>query len=620
MRGNFDFLRRVISNCRQDWRSLVLTDLAYKALAIILLLPLVGVLFRSLLALSGKTVLADFDLLDYFLGPAGWVCAVAVGALWVSVMALEQSSMLGVLAASGQGQRLQLVGALRLVNRRKMSVLRLSFRLVATSLLLAAPFLAAGGVIYGTLLTRFDINFYLTEKPPVFWLASGLIALDLLAMVVVQLRFLANRFLALPIGVLENLDPASALRSSRQRVVGMRMNISFWLIGWLVLSLVGPAVLLAAINGAGRAFLTEFTGSVSMLVLAMGGLVVTWVIGSLTINVASTVFFAAMLFQFYLSSGNTGAYSDDLAFNVGDESTKPTRLRITGRRLAVALVSGIVISAITGVSFLRSFDIDDRTLVAAHRGGAADAPENTLAAIELAIVHGADFVEIDVQETADSVVVVIHDSDLKKIAGVDLKVWDATMQDLATIDIGSRFDPAFKDQRVPTLDQVLQLCRDRVRVIIELKYYGHNVSLEQKVVDLVESNGMESQIVVMSLKSEGLQKMKRLRPAWIYGLLSATAIGDLTKTEFDFLAVNGGMATREFIRSAHNAGKDVYVWTVNDALTMSQMIGRGADCLITDQPKLGKSILVQRDQMSPLERLTSEVSSFFGLRPKFAEQ
>ena len=366
--------------------------------------------------------------------------------------------------------------------------------------------------------------------------------------------------------------------------------------------------------------LAESPDSITILVLTMGGLLVAWGIGNLAISVASTVAFAEMLFQFHTFSGNAGAFADDLDFGVDHKTTRSARFKITARRLVLALVAGLVIAAITGVAFLKSFDIDDRTIIAAHRGGAADAPENTLAAIELAIVNGADFVEIDVQETADGVVVVIHDSDLKKVAGVDLKIWEATMEKLANIDIGSRFAPEFKDQRVPTLNQVLQLCRDRVRVIIELKYYGHTQSLEQKVVDLVELNGMESQIVVMSLKSEGLQKMKQIRPTWTCGLLTAKAIGNLTTTEFDFLAVSGKMATREFIRSAHDAGKEVYVWTINDALTMSQMIGCGADCLITDKPKLARSILEHRDRLSPVERLLSQLSSFFGLHLEFDDQ
>lgn len=84
----------------------------------------------------------------------------------------------------------------------------------------------------------------------------------------------------------------------------------------------------------------------------------------------------------------------------------------------------------------------------------------------------------------------IHDSDFMKVAGVELKIWDTTLADLAEIDIGERFNPAFARERTPLLRDVLEQTRDRSKLLIELKYYGHDEALEQKVVDLVEAAGM----------------------------------------------------------------------------------------------------------------------------------
>ena len=109
--------------------------------------------------------------------------------------------------------------------------------------------------------------------------------------------------------------------------------------------------------------------------------------------------------------------------------------------------------------------------------------------------------------------------------------------DLADIDIGSSFAPEFADQRVPTLRQVLELAKGRAGVFIELKYYGHDVSLEEKVVALVEETGMTDDIVIMSLSYDGVRAAAALRPDWTYGLLNAVAIGDLTRLDVDFLAL-----------------------------------------------------------------------------------
>ena len=178
-------------------------------------------------------------------------------------------------------------------------------------------------------------------------------------------------------------------------------------------------------------------------------------------------------------------------------------------------------------------------------GSSAAAPENTMAAVRQALVDRADWVEIDVQETADGHVVLFHDSDFMKLAGVDLKIWDATLADLKDIDVGSWFGPDFKDERVPTLDEVLKECKGKAGVNIELKYYGHDEQLEQRVAEIVEANGMQDHVVFMSLKQDAVKKMKSLRPQWKVGLLMSVSAGDLKNIHADFLAVN-----REFCPSA----------------------------------------------------------------------
>ena len=214
---------------------------------------------------------------------------------------------------------------------------------------------------------------------------------------------------------------------------------------------------------------------------------------------------------------------------------------------------------------------------------------------------------------------VFHDSDFMKLAGVELKIWDVTLAELKGIDIGSRFAPEFQGERVPTLADVLDECRGKVGVVIELKYYGHTQQLEQRVADIVESHGMVAEVIIMSLKIDAVRKMKSLRPEWTVGLLMSVAAGDLKDSGADFLAVNAKFANRRFVSSSHRKGRNVFVWTINDAPTMSTMIGRGVDGLITDKPALAKSVLAQRAQMSPLERLLLELAGIFGVSAEIGE-
>jgi glycerophosphoryl diester phosphodiesterase len=113
--------------------------------------------------------------------------------------------------------------------------------------------------------------------------------------------------------------------------------------------------------------------------------------------------------------------------------------------------------------------------------------------------------------------------------------------------------------------------------------------------------------------------MKSLRPEWTVGLLTSVAVGGLMNLDADFYAVNASLANRRFIRSAHEKGKKVHAWTVNDAATMSTMMGRKVDNLITDKPALARAVLRQRATMSAPERLLLELAGFLGVRPELGE-
>src|SRR6185503_9581025 len=108
-------------------------------------------------------------------------------------------------------------------------------------------------------------------------------------------------------------------------------------------------------------------------------------------------------------------------------------------------------------------------LIIAHRGASAEAPENTLAAFRLAADQKTDFIELDVQESADGQVLVAHDSDLMKVAQEPTKIWEGDAATLRSIDIGSYKDRRFASERVPTLAEALAVCKGRCRVVVELK-------------------------------------------------------------------------------------------------------------------------------------------------------
>ena len=610
-----DVFSRATRDFLRVWRELLTTDLIYKVVAFVLLIPLAGLALSLFVSTSGGPALSDQDILFFVLTPIGLVALVVVGAVTLTIVALEQACLMTIGMAAVDTAHVSTTAALWFGAGRAGSVLKVALRLVTNVLLVATPFLLAGGIIYLTLLTEFDINFYLTEKPPAFWYAASIIGTLLLVMAVALIYRLVGWIFALPLHLFEAMEPREALKASQERTKGNRWTVFGVMAGWFGFTAFLSAVALGVVNLLGRAILPSLADSMGILVFTMGGLVLIWSVANLVVGLISASAFALLAVRLYDRLGR----SQDARF-AWPEVSEPRRAR-SGRVLSTkTLLAGLAVAAIAagvvGGLFVDRIHLDDDVLIMAHRGAAGAAPENTLASVERGIADGTDFVEIDVQETADGEVVVIHDSDLKKVGGVNLKIWGATYEELQRIDVGRWFSPEFADEHVPKLEQVLELCRDKAGVNIELKYYGHDQRLEERVVEIVERTRMESQIVVMSLKYDAVQKMRRLRPEWTIGLLTATAVGNLTRLDADFLAVHTGLVTSSFVRAAHNRGKKVFAWTVNDPIQMSTMITLGVDALITDEPALARAVLLERAEMNPAERLLLSLSPYFGVTPE----
>ena len=608
VRESGDIRRAVLQPLRRTWQQVFMTHLAYTVLGFLLLAPLVGLVGRLLLQLSGRTAVADLDIAYFLLSPLGAASLILIAALLIAILALESASLMAIGAATARGRHLGTIGALRFAAVRAASILAFAARLVVRVLVIVLPFLAVAAAAAWLLITDHDINYYLAERPPAFWWAAGVIALVLVVMLVILVRRLVGWTLAFPLVVLRQTPPARSFAESERLTVSRRGTILLAFLLWGVAVLALGAALIGIVELLGSWLVPRFSGSVQGLVPVLGLLIVLLSVGNLLLSAFYTGSFAYLLeglFERYGPGVHDAMFADQrLSENV-------LGWRVTPARLGIVLIGGAAVAIGAGAWLLNDIQVADRVAIVAHRGAAGKAPENTQAAVRQAIADKTDWVEIDVQETADGRVVVVHDTDFMKLSGVPLKTWEGTLEQIRGIDVGSWFGTEFADERVPTLREVLETARGRAGVVIELKYYGHDQALEQRVVDIVEDADMVAEVALMSLKYEGIRKIRALRPDWSIGLLSATAVGDLAGLDVDFLAVNTGMAKPGFIRRAHAAGKQVFVWTLNDPVSISRMISLGVDGVITDEPEMAREVLADRADMSSVQRLMLHAAVLF---------
>lgn len=596
-----DILRHAFLDFRRSWRSLVLTDLAYKMVAFAILTPATALLLRWIMSGGEGRVLADADILRFFVTTKPGVLTLLVGgAILAGITALELACLMAIGLCTAGGRTLHVRGALVFGAARAAKVLALTGHMVLRVLIGLVPFLLLAGAAYGGLLRDYDINYYLAERPPAFWVAAAIVALLVAALAALLVRTIARWAFALPLVLFEGILPRRALGESARRSRGSRTVVVLSLASWAIVASVLGSVARWLPEYLGRALAPQASGSLTLLIVLITALALFWALLGLAVAVANASLFALVVVRLYLGVGEPQrplAFDIETADRAGEGRVLPRPLRIGIVVIAALSVVGVVLLAV-GVARR-----NQPVAVIAHRGASATAPENSLAAFRLAVEQGADFVELDVQESADGEVLVVHDADLMKLGGNPMKIWETEAAAIRGVDIGSRVGPQFSGERVPTLAEALAVVKGRSRVIIELKSYGHDQRLEERVVEIVEAAEMVDDCVTMSLDHDMVRKMKRIRPTWRAGVLVAKAIGDLTHLGADFVAVEARMATRPFVMKAHRAEQEVYVWTVNDPAWMLAAMSRGVDGLITDKPDLAREVTAKRAGMSDAQRV-----------------
>lgn len=283
------------------------------------------------------------------------------------------------------------------------------------------------------------------------------------------------------------------------------------------------------------------------------------------------------------------------------------------RKRIIALSIVVVI----GVNFAYNFadrrgvlhmGLDNPVEVTAHRGYSAVYPENTIPAFKGAIQVGADWAELDVQQTADGEVIVMHDSNLKRTTGLDKEVWQVTWDEIKDLDNGSWFDKKYQTVRIPTLEEVLKVCRGKIHLNIEIKPSGHDKDLEEQVAKLLKKYHMRDTCVVSSLKYDSLRKIKQADDSIETAYITSVSYGNFTDLKYaDGYSVESTLLSKSFVNKAQKAGKQIYVWTVNSEERLEKVVGMGIDNVITDDPVMAKELIYEQEHSTFWDRYVKQL-------------
>ena len=212
--------------------------------------------------------------------------------------------------------------------------------------------------------------------------------------------------------------------------------------------------------------------------------------------------------------------------------------------------------------------------------------------------------------------VLAHDRDLRRVFDIRKNIWEVSYDEIRDLDSGGWFSPDFSDQRISTLDEVIEAVRGNARLNIEVKFNGPERGFAEAVVDIVGQQNFEDECIVTSLDYAGLQRVQAANPNLRTGIIVSSSLGDILKMDVDLLSIDTGTANSVLIRSAHQAEREVHVWTVNEASVMNTMIGKGVDQIITDDPKLLGEVMEERAGLSNAEKALLQLADIarHGLR------
>lgn len=210
-----------------------------------------------------------------------------------------------------------------------------------------------------------------------------------------------------------------------------------------------------------------------------------------------------------------------------------------------------------------------------------------MAAFELALQEPAiTYIELDVHLTADGVPVVIHDHTLNRTTTGTGPVGAMTFEALQQLDAGSWYSPDFAGERVPSLEEVLQLCKGKKRLAVELKTMGeYGKGVEEKVISLIQQYGMQDEIVLSSFDHDSMKLAHEIDPSITTGLIvfgkPTLLVEQLAHTGATSVSLHHAFLTPELLEQMNEAGIDIGVWTVDEPEMLQRIVSRYPDLRIT---------------------------------------
>ena len=594
-----NYIKNITNIIKYNLGTLIKFEVIYKLLLSIILIPFAILGFNLSMKLTGYTYLTLENITKYLLNPITIIMLILLIIYLTIVTIFDISTIIILFDISYKKEKISLVELIKLSINKCKKIFNMKNISVAFLVLFLIPFLNIG--ISSNVITSIKIPEFIMDFIKSNYTLSAIYIFTYFLLLSIMSKWLYS----LNYMILEDKSFKESREDSKILIKGSRLidilKILFVQIlasvAYVIFMAIGILIIVLIIKIFNNIKVLEsiFISIVSLFIM------ICLIISSIISNAIS---FATISALFYKHKVNKKEKIKNIEYKhiIKDKEQNTFFKYLITITMILILIGGSLFTyqLITGkanlnIKYIRKMEIT------AHRGASVKYPENTMSAFVGAKELGADWIELDVQQTKDKQIVVSHDTNLKRITGVDRNIIDMDYSEIEKLDAGSFFNKKFKGEKIPLLSDVLKYAKENnIRLNIELKPTGEEVDFEKQVVDLIKEYNFENRCVITSQVYSVLENVKKVDKDVKTVYVMSIAIGNITDAKYaDAFSVEASNVNEGLVNRVHNEGKELYAWTVNTEESINNMIEMDVDNIITDNIELGKQ-LVEKSKNSDL--------------------
>ena len=588
-----EFIKNTLKILKYNITTLLKFEMLFKILLGLIFIPIAIGGFNLTMKLTGYSYLTLENILSFAFNPLTIFLLLVIIIFLAFITLFDIGTMIIIYDASYHKEKISIKEVIQISLLRCKKILEIKNIPIVFLLLFLIPFLNLG--VSSNVISSIKIPEFILDYIKANATLSIILCIMYLFFSIVLLKWIYSIHYI----ILEELNFKDAKKKSKNLSKGNKIKdiIKVTLVQIIIATLYFVSLFTGIFIIYGLSKLLVNVQIVESLLIAIV-LVFMFFLNLIFSILSNSISYALISSLFYIHKSKINEKIYKLKFNKIDKNEKKNNIfkNITIIILLLSIASGTVLvyQVVTGranfnIEFVRTMEIT------AHRGASVKYPENTMSAFKGAKQLGADWIELDVQQTKDRKIIVSHDTNLLRITGVNKDIIDMTYDEISELDAGSFFSEEFKREKIPLLDEVLKFAKENnIRLNIELKPIGKEIDFEKQVVELIKKYNFEDMCVITSQTYSVLENTKKINSNIKTIYVMSIAVGKITDLEYaDGYSVEATNVTNSLVNRVHNEGKELLVWTVNTEESINQMIDMNVDNIITDNIELGKKLVLE---------------------------